>query len=108
MFDRLMPSIQQPPVDFRYIASSMDHDQSLKSCTRALCEAVQLSDPLTDRFLGKTMYAVTSLAKSELGEERAAEFLGNMPSVLVATWSGTRDNPAGVGSLVENVWNAIR
>jgi len=80
-----MPSIQQPPVDFRYMALGMDHDQSLKNCTGALCEAVQLSDPLTDRFLGKAMYAVTCLAKWELGEERAAEFLGNMPSVLAAT-----------------------
>jgi hypothetical protein len=77
---RLMPAIQQPPIDFQYIALGMDHDQLAKNCTDVLCKTVQLSGPLTDHLLDAMMYAVTSLAKSEVGEEGAAE----MPSILAA------------------------
>lgn len=98
-----MRAIQQPPIDFQYTASSMDHDQLAKNCTDALCKTVQLSGPLTDRLLDAMMHAVTSLAKLELDEEGAAE----MPSVLAAIWSGRRDEVAGVGSLVESVWNVM-
>lgn len=67
-----MPAIQQAPVDFRYMAFSMDHHQLAKNRNDAQRKAAQLCGPRTDRFLDEMMYAVTSLAKSELGEERAA------------------------------------